>query len=158
VRSASLLMVAVMIGAGGLAAGCGPSPPPTTASRRAAAPRCATPADSPSSARPDATLTINNADNGEVFCLKAGGHLMVFLGGTLARKWMPIHSSSTVLIPAPNGGLALKVGVTGAFFAAAHAGTARISSTRSGCKPATSRCGTPMVFHVTVVVSPRSPG
>jgi hypothetical protein len=156
VRSASLLMVAVMIGAGGLAAGCGPSPLLATAPRRAAAPRCATPAPSP--ARPGATLTISNADNGEVLCLKAGGHLMVFLGGTLARKWMPIHSSSTVLIPAPNGGLALKVGVTGAFFAAAHAGTARISSTRSGCKPATSRCGTPMVFHVTVVVSPRSPG
>jgi hypothetical protein len=151
-------MAAVMISAGGLAAGCGQSRA-APAPHRAAAARCATPATpATSSGRPAATLTINDADNGAVLCARVGAQLMVFLSGTLTRKWMPIHSSSTALTPEPNGQLALKVGVTGAFFAAAHAGTARISSTRSGCKPATSGCGTSMVFHVTVIVSPPSHG
>jgi hypothetical protein len=99
-------------------------------------------------------LTIGNADNGAVLCVRVGDHVAVFLNGTLARKWAPIHSDSRVLTPEANGRLALRAGWTGAFFTAAHPGSARITSMRSACKPgASGDCGTSMVFHVTVVVS-----
>jgi hypothetical protein len=99
------------------------------------------------------TVTISNADNGQVRCIRVGGQLQVYLTGTLAHKWSAIHSGSPALTPVANGRLALKVGVTGAFFAAARPGTARITSTRSMCVHGTPSCGTPMVFHVTVIVA-----
>ena len=150
--------VAAIIGAAGVIAACGSqSATAPAANRGTAAPsgtagRCtvsATPAASSA-----ATLTISNADNGAVLCVRVGDHVAVFLSGTLARKWAPIHSDSRALTPEANGRLALRVGWTGASFTAAHPGSARITSTRSACKPgAPGDCGTSLVFRVTVVVS-----
>jgi hypothetical protein len=100
------------------------------------------------------SVVINNADNGRLRCLRVGEQLQVYLTGTLAHEWSAIHSDSGVLTPVANGRLALKIGVTGAFFAAARPGTARITSTQSRCAPGTPSCGTSKVFHVTVIVAP----
>jgi hypothetical protein len=99
-------------------------------------------------------LTIDNADNGTVVCLRVGGHVLVYLHGIHGHRWTAIRSSSTALTPQANGRLALRVGLTGAFFKVARAGTARIVSTLPECAPGTpGHCGTAMVFHVTVIAS-----
>jgi hypothetical protein len=153
-RNFSTLVAAAIISAAGMTTGCG-SAQGTAAPHRAIATRCTMPAAS----RPGsgAMMTIGNADNGKVLCVKVGARLAVYLRGTSARKWLPIHASSPALVPEADGRLALMLGVTGAFFSAVHAGTAHLSSTRSGCQPVTRRCETSMVFHVTVIVSPPSP-
>ncbi len=163
-RRASIRAAAAIIGAAGVIAACGsqsaaaPAANQGTAAPRGTAVPPGTAARCTVSATPAAssaaTLTIGNADNGAVLCVHVGDHVAVFLSGTLARKWAPIHSDSRVLTPEANGRLALRIGWSGAFFTAAHPGSARITSTRSACKPgASGDCGTSMVFHVTVVVS-----
>jgi hypothetical protein len=147
-RGAAVL-AAMIIGGPGLTAACGQQQAAVLAPAGSPAPRCTAPA-SPQAV----TLTIKNADNGQVRCAGIGEHVLVYLSGTPAHKWGPIHSSSKALTPEANGRLALKVGLTGAFFAATHPGTASITSTRSTCqRGASTGCGTSMVFHVTVVVS-----
>jgi hypothetical protein len=150
-RNSFTLVAAVIISAAGMTAGCG-SPQGTAAPHHAVAARCTTPAAA--FPRSGATMTIDSADSGKVLCVKVGARLAVYLRGTPARKWLPIHVSSTALTPAADGRLALMLGVTAAFFSAAHAGTAHMSSARSGCRPVTPRCGTSMVFRVTMIVSP----
>lgn len=113
-------------------------------------------------------ITIGTGDNGKVLCVKQGTGVMVILRGTLARKWTAIQVSSNALTPQPNGRLTLVVGATGAYFAAAHAGTSVISSARPACTGATSggpvstrppgpggvmHCNVMQAFHVTVVIS-----
>ena len=85
---------------------------------------------SPSRAR---SLTLTATDNYKTFCVAKGAKISVFLKGTPARKWSPIHASSSVLKPAANGELALALGVTGASFLAAEPGTATITSARPVC-------------------------
>ena len=150
-RGASLLAATVIIGLSGLTAACGQQQAAARPADRAGTAKCAAAA---SLSSPGATLTIDNADNGTVVCVPVGAHVIVFLSGTQARKWTPIRSDSGALRSQPSGVLALRIGVTGAFFAAAHHGIARITSTRPGCQQgASAGCGTSLVFHVTVVVS-----
>jgi hypothetical protein len=149
-RRPSIRAAAAIIGAAGVIAACGSQPaaaaPPGTAAR------CTVSATHAASSA--VTVTLSKADNGAVLCVRVGDHVAVFLSGTLARKWAPIHSDSRALTPEANGRLALRIGWTGAFFTAAHPGSARITSTKSACKPgASGDCRTSMVFHVTVVVS-----
>ena len=140
----------MIISLAGVTAGCGQQPVPGQPSaHQTAATRCASP-DSPTAS----TLTIDNADNGTVVCLRVGGHVLVLLHSTHGHRWTAIHSSSTALTPQANGKLALRVGLTGAFFKVARVGTARIVSTLPECAPGTPRhCGATMVFHVTVISS-----
>ena len=157
-RRAPIRAAAVIIGAAGVIAACGSQPAAARAADQGTAAPAGTAARCTFSATPAAssaaTVTLSNADNGAVVCVRVGDHVAVFLSGTLARKWAPIHSDSRVLTREANGRLALRAGWTGAFFTAAHPGSARITSMRSACKPgASGDCGTSMVFHVTVVVS-----
>jgi hypothetical protein len=85
------------------------------------------------SASPVHSVTISATDNGKTYCLPRGATLTVFLKGTPTRKWEPIRASSAVLKPTANGELALALGVTGASFMAAKAGTAVISSAQPAC-------------------------
>lgn len=142
----------MIISLAGVTAGCGQQPTPGQPSaHQAAATPCASP-DSPAAS----ALTIDNADNGTVVCLRVGDHVLVYLHGIHGHRWTAIRSSSTALTPQANGRLALKVGLTGAFFKVAHVGTARIVSTLPDCGPgAPGHCATAMVFHVTVVASHR---
>ena len=150
-RCRSILAAAVITGASGLAAACG--------SQQAAAPPAVRASVSPcgpgvSSAQAGATLTIDNADNGAVACVRVGAHVMVLLSGTATRTWTSIRSDSGALAPQANGKLTLRMGVTGAYFAAVRRGVVRITSTRPGCRPdSAARCGTSSVFRVTVRVS-----
>ena len=59
-------------------------------------------------------VTISNADNGQVRCVRVGGQLQVYLTGTLAHKWSAIHSGSPALTPVANGRLALQGSAPGA--------------------------------------------
>ena len=148
-RGAAVL-TALIIGASGLATtACGQRQPAAHAAGRPPATACAA-----GSSPPSTTLTISNADNGQVRCITVGAHVLVYLSGTLARKWAPIHADQGVLRPEANGRLALKIGVTGAFYAAVRPGTTRLTSTQSICQQAGSDgCGAPNDFHVTVIVS-----
>jgi hypothetical protein len=104
---------------------------------------------------PGHTVTVGTSDNGKYLCVKPGTTLIVILRGTPDRTWAPIHASSRVLEPRGNGRLALQRGVTGAYFVAAHAGRAVISSARPACAPASmgsASCGAKLTFHTTVVV------
>lgn len=111
------------------------------------------------------TVTVNASDNGKSFCVKPGTGVLVVLRGSPARKWTPIHASSSVLAPRPDGRLTLQLGVTGEYFVATHAGTAVISSGRPVCashasggnsSPSPSgimSCDSKLAFHATVRVS-----
>jgi hypothetical protein len=149
-RSAAILLGTMLAGAVGLTAAC--SQPQATAPTmvRTAATSCPAAPASPAGT----TLTIKNADNGRILCAAVGERVLVFLAGTMAHKWSPIKADSAALAPAASGDLALRVGVTGASFMAAHPGSARISSAKLGCKhSAATGCGMSMTFHATVVVS-----
>jgi hypothetical protein len=167
-RSVSLLAAAV-IGVSALATACGQqagpaaggsssSPAPSTAPPAAAACGSATP-----TAPPHRTLTLNAGDNGRSFCIRPGIGVLVYLKGTQAVKWAALKSSSAAMASAPNGHLALMVGVTGGYFVAAHPGVAAITSTRSPCGPQVTptgpttsnqrKCGITQSFKVTVRVA-----
>jgi len=166
-RSVSLLAAAV-IGASALAAGCGQqragsaasgpsgSPAPSTAPPAPAACGSAAP-----TAPPNRTLTLTAGDNGRSFCIRQGIGVLVYLKGTPQLKWDALKSSSAAMAPAPNGHLALQVGVTGGYFVAAQPGVAAITSSRSSCHPGASAspsaghgtmCGITDTFRVTVRV------
>ena len=167
-RGVSLLAAAV-IGASAVAAGCGQragsaaggssgSPAPSTAPPAAAACGSAAP-----TAPPNRTLTLSAGDNGRSFCIRPGIGVLVYLKGTPQLKWDALKSSSAAMAPAPNGHLALQVGVTGGYFVAAHPGVADITSTRSPCAPMATpsgpttsnprKCGITQTFKVTVRVA-----
>lgn len=151
----TIVLAAMIISASGLAAAaCGQQQLDAPAPARATTVPARAPARCPARSSSQVTsVVINNSDNGQVRCVRVGEQLQVYLTGTLAHKWSPIHSDSGTLTPVANGRLALKVGLTGAFFAAARPGTAHITSTRSMCASGTPSCGTSTTFHVTVVVA-----
>jgi hypothetical protein len=149
-RSAAILLGTALAAAASLTAACGQAQPTAPTTARTPATGCPTKPASPAGA----TLTIKNADNGRILCAAVGERVLVFLTGTMARKWSPIEADSAALTPAASGELALRVGVTGASFIAAHPGSARISSARMGCKhSAAAGCSMSMTFHATVVIS-----
>jgi hypothetical protein len=168
VRSVPVL-TAVIIGAAAVILGCGQQHGVAAGAPEATAPAASSPASIAPACRGGGpamharSLTVTNADNGESLCVTRGTAVAVYLKGTPARKWAPIHASSAVLAPAANGALTLALGVTGASFTAAQAGTAVITSSRPACgsgvppgdsAPATGTlaCGAVLAFHVTVTV------
>ena len=107
-------------------------------------------------------ITLTNADNGRVVCVRRGTAVQVYLRGTRASRWSVIHASSGVLQPHAAGHLMLALGVTGASFVAARPGTASITSVRAACptpppnsgaQSGTEECGAILGFRVTVRVS-----
>ena len=158
-RSRSILSAALITGVALAAAACGSQVASTTpggagaSSHAARSPVIArTCAGSVRPAPAGSTLTLGNRDNGTAFCLRSGQHVLVYLNGSPAHMWGPIHSVSSDLRPAPNGHLMLMRGVTGAFFTAVRPGMTRLTSTRQACSGTRVRCGTTTVFQVTVVI------
>lgn len=109
------------------------------------------------------TVLVTGSDNGKSLCVRPGTGVMVVLRGSPGRRWAPVHASTGALVPRPNGRLALVVGATGAYFVAAHPGSAVISSARPGCGTATAsaspspraggmECGMAQAFHATIVI------
>ena len=154
-RTASLPAVAVIIVLSCLAAACGSQPPPAGAGARDTAAARAPVAACPRGIRaPERTLTISSSADGKALCASTGQHVWVWLRGTPAAKWTPIHADSGALVPAPDGRLALMVGVTAAAFTAAHPGVVHITSVRRGCATgSTAHCSAVTKFRVTLVIS-----
>ena len=160
------VLTAVVIGAAAVIAGCGqqhPGPGAAAASSSSASAPPGSVAATCRSAIRGKRLTITAADNNKSFCVTRGTNVAVFLKGTAARKWAPIHVSSAVLRPSANGELTLAIGVTGASFMAVHPGTAVLTSGRPACGPGvppgdsatgtgTFSCDAIIAFRVTVTV------
>jgi hypothetical protein len=107
-------------------------------------------------------ITLTNADNGRLVCVRRGTAVLVYLRGTQASRWSVIHASSGVLQPRANGHGLLPAGVTGASFVAARPGTAAVASFRlvcptpppnTGAQSGTEECGAILGFRVSVRVS-----
>lgn len=112
----------------------------------------------PPTAPAGTSLTLTSADSGKTYCVGLGTTVLVYLKGTLDRRWTPIRVSSSALRPAASGHLALALGVTGASFVAARAGEAVISSTRPVCgsgtaSPGALSCDAIQGFRATVMIS-----
>ena len=99
------------------------------------------------------TLTLGSRDNRATFCVRVGQQVIVYLNGSPAHMWAPIHSDSSALKPTANGHLMLRLGVTGAAFIAARPGTAHITSARPVCTKGPVRCDAMIAFQVTVVIA-----
>jgi hypothetical protein len=131
------VLTAVIIGAAAVLSGCGRHPVPGAAPAPSSS-ATASPGGGAAASRPGAhgtRLTVTTADNYKSFCVTRGTNVVVFLKGSAARKWAPIHASPRVLVPHANGELALAIGVTGASFLAVQPGTAIITSSRPACGP-----------------------
>lgn len=159
-RARALIAAVAAIGVSALAAGCGqlPAPGATAAGGRPAKVGCVTPKLDSSK-----TFTITDKNNGEAFCVVAGDHFFVFLHGSLASKWGPIHPSSAAVSPLPSGVMSLAVGVTGGYFEAKRTGTVLMTSIKMPCvkpglgpEPAGSvKCLTGGHFKVTLLIRGR---
>jgi hypothetical protein len=146
-RRGLLLAAAVGLLAG--LAGCG---------RAASGPERPGPAGTPTGAScpaSSATVTLTEADNGRAICLAPGTRIEVYLHGSDTAPWSPIQLDGAALRPVASGKGALARDVTGGFFAAERAGTARLSSSRPACPSAPAgavRCGAEQGFQVEVTV------
>ena len=105
------------------------------------------------------TISLTNVNNHGSFCVPRGSGLFVFLHASTPVLWTPIQSSSAVLAHRPSGRLSLMAGETGAFFVAAEAGTAKVTSFEPRCPGGphprvhrSGRCPAPLRFAVTVHV------
>jgi hypothetical protein len=85
--------------------------------------------------------------------MRVGQQVIVYLNGSSAHMWAPIHSDSSDLKPTANGHLMLRLGVTGAAFIAARPGIAHITSARPVCTKGPVRCDAMIAFQVTVVIA-----
>lgn len=101
---------------------------------------------------PGATITLHNSSNGGTFCVSIGQRVLVRLDSKPSRMWSPIRSDSRALVPLGYGHLMLRVGETGAYFAAVQPGIAHLSSARPLCASGPVHCGALMAFQVTVMV------
>ncbi len=150
---AAALAGAALLGVAGCGAapapqGSRPAVSPSPAGHRAGPPSCVT----PGTAGRARTFTITEKDNGRSYCVTSGTRLLVFLHGTLARKWGPIQASSPALRRRPSPVMMLAIGVTGGYFVAASLGTATLTSVRGSCPPGASHCRDRQVFRVSVLV------
>lgn len=102
---------------------------------------------------PGSTLTLGSRDNRATFCVRVGQLVIVYLNGSPAHMWAPIHSDSSDLKPTANGHLMLRLGVRGAAFIAARPGKAHITSARPVCTKGPVRCDAMIAFQVTVVIA-----
>jgi hypothetical protein len=174
-RSATAL-VALALGAVVLASGCGQQHQGTPTGPSLSGSASPSPLPAPVSGDPGmvgcqgtsvsraTSITITYADNGRTLCVRRGTAVLVYLRGTPANRWSPVHASNDVLAPHADGRLMLALGVTGASFLAAHPGTATIRSFRQPCGPdqtpgnaaaqsGTLECGVIIAFHATVKVT-----
>jgi hypothetical protein len=146
---------AVTAACGAVHAGAGGSPGSQPSGQASGVSCSATPA------APTHSLKLGKSDNGQVLCVAKGTTVAIFLQGTAARRWAPIHTASAALKPVPNGQLMLKLGETGAFFKAVSPGVATVLSSLPSCPgqgtgnggssgPA---CKMGTVFHLTLVVT-----
>lgn len=110
---------------------------------------------SPASVRAPRIVILRNASNGGVLCLRPGQRVLVFLTGSPQRRWAAVRSDSAALAPAASGEMMLRLGVTGAAFAAARPGIAHLTSARATCANGAVRCDARARFRVTVVVLAR---
>lgn len=94
-------------------------------------------------------LSFGKHDDGKVVCVARGATVAIYLQGTAARRWSPLHNTSPALKPVPDGRLSLKVGVTGAFYQTVRSGVATVTSVRPGCQG----CGAGQLFQLTLVVT-----
>lgn len=130
-------------------AGCGQQHAPQGAGRSPAPVNCVR----PTLAGRAKVFSITQQDNGKTYCVTVGTGILVFLRGTLTRKWAPIHPGSGAIAPRPSGMMSLAIGVTGGFFRALHPGEATLTSVRSPCHAAGTGCPPGSSFKVTVLVS-----
>ncbi|HEY4852050.1 MAG TPA: hypothetical protein VII22_14760 [Streptosporangiaceae bacterium] len=167
--SKSVLAMALVTGMALATAACGSRAASTTAgsgspsSRPASTGSASSNAASPTangacggsakSVPPDSTLTLGSRDNRATFCVRVGQLVIVYLNGSPAHMWAPIHSDSSDLKPTANGHLMLRLGVTGAAFIAARPGIAHITSARPVCTKGPVRCDAMIAFQVTVVIA-----
>jgi hypothetical protein len=172
--SRSVLAIALVTGVALATAGCGPQAASTTAG--SGSPSARPPSSSPASSGPASSnaasptangacgggvtsvppgsaLTLGSRDNRATFCVRVGRQVIVYLNGSPADMWAPIHSDSSALKPTANGHLMLRLGVTGAAFIAARPGTAHITSARPVCTKGHVRCDAMLAFQVTVVIA-----
>lgn len=92
-------------------------------------------------------------DSGHTLCLTRSAPLEIYLHGSALNRWSPLRLDGGALRRAPSGKEMLALGVTGGFFVADHAGTARLTSARScGRSAAPKDCGSPRTFEITVIV------
>jgi hypothetical protein len=101
------------------------------------------------------TVSLTDADNHKMFCVRRGTGIFVFLHSPTSRLWSPIQSSSSVLSRRPSGVLSLVRGETGAYYVAAGLGRATLTSAVVRCTNGPhggSRCPMPLEFSVTVYV------
>ena len=101
---------------------------------------------------PVATIILRNSSNGGTFCISLGQRVIVQLDSKPSRMWSAIRSDSKVLVPVSYGNLMLRVGETGASFAAVQRGIAHLSSARPLCASGPVHCDVLMAFQVTVRV------
>lgn len=138
VRSAGLgacLLAVVAAGCGTVTASApGAGGPPATHSPAPSTSAAGTGA--PSSCQRPAGDTVTLAGNGKSYCVRIGERLDVYLQGSLSRPWLVPLASSDALVPVPNGGMSLPVGLTGESFAAARPGRVLITSIRRPCTAA----------------------
>jgi hypothetical protein len=123
--AAAIAMILVVV-----ATACGGG----SGSSSTSAPKCE---KAPEGIGPDAKATLQDADAGRTVCLNQGDVLTVFLHARQGEdRWGPITTSDRhVLKPRSSGVLTLPIGVTGAVYAGAGKGTARLTSTRPPCNP-----------------------
>jgi hypothetical protein len=138
-RTALLVAVAGLV----TSAGCGQAPRP------------AGPVASPTPPRHcQSVATVTEADSGRTYCLARSALVEVYLHGTAQDRWPPITLEGDALRRAASGKGTLVLGVTGGFFVADHAGTARLTAARRPCdrRAPVRDCRPPRTFDITVVV------
>jgi len=129
-----------------LGTGCGTGRPPVEPAPASGSAVCGAPTGP--------VITVTELDNGRVVCAITGQRLEFYLHGSVDRPWSPLASEGNPLSPANNGKLSLAIGVTGAAFTAAAAGTGAVTSTRPTCASVTGgpSCDGVTQFRVTVSV------
>jgi hypothetical protein len=99
-------------------------------------------------------LILRNASNGGTYCVAVGQRVTVYLAGSASRRWAPIRSDATALMPAAAGRrpMMLPAGQTGATFIARHPGRVQLGSDRRLCASGPVRCDALAAYQVTIVV------
>jgi hypothetical protein len=94
----------------------------------------------PACSRADNVIT--QADSGKTYCVRVGDQVAVILHSTQQKRWLVPLVSGHVLKGTPNGAGSLIAGATGAWFKAAKAGRAVVTSVRPPCRAVANSPGT----------------
>lgn len=103
-------------------------------------------------------VTISEADNGKTICVGTGSEVGVLLHGTEQEKWSrpEADQNQNLLVSKASGKLMIPMGVSGAYFAADHAGTVKVHSSRPSCPattPGSMSCHSLQNFEVTITIT-----